>query len=1329
MLRLTGLDWTRYANTRRIVTATTAGNPSPARYSRVGASPRRLRPLTFEQLEDRTVLSHSNLPPLTVDFGYVMTDRFGIRDPATGLIIMHSADSLNPIDVVSTAQYVNPPDGFEVVFTAETSVHNNLFHWKIDGNLPAPIDQYVAISTFTAHLKEGIYTVTVTAEGMEGTTAPATKTVVVNDMLIVAMGDSFASGEANPEIGRRGEVAFSNISHSTTLGDAVWADGLTDDANKSHVEAHRSSTAAFAQAALAIENSDSHTSVTFISVAASGAGINSGLLGSKPGRENHAYTIPPQIDSVVNVVGGRQIDMLFLSMGINEVDFGDVLEQLIASAIPLYGAKSQAQMEAEVAPKLVSLHDNYDRLSSVLRSKLNVGSTYVLQYPDPFNHAVPPGSIEPPNYVTCDQSLDDVFPVPSAYVTAGQVLWGRNTVLNPLNTAVRDAAARNGWTLVDGVAALFNTHGYCAENPYDSPNTEKIRWIRTATESADRQGASPDDHPLSILGLPIANVSSVTKGTIHPNEWGHLAVANSLLEVVNNSVLFRTGVPVVPFPSQGLQETPFDGRFQLTDNYARARGFAGGLPNFYEANLGLPLGKVFGTLLLKPGTADTFNNITSGDLESNFQAANQSVLSSTFYVGAFPTFVYPSPFSTIKTVLIKSGFADRMSVAESDLGGPFGGDPVEAVGARFRAVFDFAKRTKDAAGNFYVGGFPTFIDQPAEGKYGVVLLKATGAEWRNVPAIDLVSKVTAKDDGDWGYRQAGAWQTLSPTSAGYQSDYRASFAGLGENTATWTIAMAPGRYELFTRWVPGVSAFDAPYTIWDGTTNRTGPSVPLTFQGRIQATDDFATRHFYAGGLPNFQEAIPGSPPGRVYGTLLLKPGTADRIGRELLFTDNRFVNVDNYLANTPGLNAIYAGGYPTFRTIALGTFPSLTTVEEFVRIKNFAPDGSRVAVHMDLPVEGPEGLEGPLGLGRAILTAEDRFLAVDNYVRKKLNKDAGFEKYAGGFPNFQEAGSRGSASEPFVYGAVILLKSNTDRRDAPAYAFDSTLAVRRDQNRSPDAAFFGGQMWSSLGTYQINSGVVTVQLSNEVTDFLTRGTVRPVVADGVLAVLASSASPLLAAGVPVKGAGKPTALTSAMLQPIISAAQAQWTASLGPASGQVLAGVNFQIFDLAGSLLGLTSGSTVWIDVNAAGRGWFVDPTPQDSLEYQARPNHELVAVGKGPAAKRIDLLTVVMHELGHVLGLGDLDAQTYHGEVMAETLASGIRRVPQAAPRLAASTPSVPIALITPASASHRQRDVPAVDRTFGDVKNWLFERTQQDELLSLLAGDGAPPRKFRR
>ena len=84
----------------------------------------------------------------------------------------------------------------------------------------------------------------------------------------------------------------------------------------------------------------------------------------------------------------------------------------------------------------------------------------------------------------------------------------------------------------------------------------------------------------------------------------------------------------------------------------------------------------------------------------------------------------------------------------------------------------------------------------------------------------------------------------------------------------------------------------------------------------------------------------------------------------------------------------------------------------------------------------------------------------------------------------------------------------------------------------------------------------------------------------------------------------------------------------------QVLAGVSVQIADLPGNLLGEEIGKTILIDRDAAGYGWFIDPTPQDDAEFTHLAADVLVAKPQTAAAGHADLLTAVMHEMGHVLG-----------------------------------------------------------------------------------------------
>jgi hypothetical protein len=148
---------------------------------------------------------------------------------------------------------------------------------------------------------------------------------------------------------------------------------------------------------------------------------------------------------------------------------------------------------------------------------------------------------------------------------------------------------------------------------------------------------------------------------------------------------------------------------------------------------------------------------------------------------------------------------------------------------------------------------------------------------------------------------------------------------------------------------------------------------------------------------------------------------------------------------------------------------------------------------------------------------------------------------------------------------------------------------------------------------------------------------------------------PLTAGFGNVAVAGPRPRLADAQLAPIVDAAVARWAAT-GITADQLAAlrAVRFTVADLDGvNHLGEQAGGVVTLDDDGGRAGWFVDATPFDDAEF----------AGRGPAG--VDLLTVVAHELGHVLGYIDLDAAA--GGVMAETLGVGERRVPA----LAATVP----------------------------------------------------------
>jgi hypothetical protein len=182
---------------------------------------------------------------------------------------------------------------------------------------------------------------------------------------------------------------------------------------------------------------------------------------------------------------------------------------------------------------------------------------------------------------------------------------------------------------------------------------------------------------------------------------------------------------------------------------------------------------------------------------------------------------------------------------------------------------------------------------------------------------------------------------------------------------------------------------------------------------------------------------------------------------------------------------------------------------------------------------------------------------------------------------------------------------------------------------------------------------------------------------------------------------------------------------------------VTFDVEDLSGQQLGELRFSSntpphavLVIDHDAAGVGWFVDPTPLDPSEFQSALGWSAFkAAGESPAVGKYDLFTVLLHELGHlagfqpgnpafdshvaptiagsqlfvgpdftaVLGLeGDhLSELAYPFDLMSSWLAPSVRKLPSpldvailravqstAEPGAAASAPHSPTALLAAAS-----------------------------------------------
>jgi ELWxxDGT repeat protein len=208
-----------------------------------------------------------------------------------------------------------------------------------------------------------------------------------------------------------------------------------------------------------------------------------------------------------------------------------------------------------------------------------------------------------------------------------------------------------------------------------------------------------------------------------------------------------------------------------------------------------------------------------------------------------------------------------------------------------------------------------------------------------------------------------------------------------------------------------------------------------------------------------------------------------------------------------------------------------------------------------------------------------------------------------------------------------------------------------------------GDELWTSDGT---PAGTVPIQDLNPGAagsspgDFVgVNGTILFVAADaahGPALWRLDQVNPRLAgSSAAAKSGTKLPRLTDSQLRAIVAAAVDRWAAvGLDANHLGIMRTATFAIADLGGSYLGLADAAThgIHIDDDAAGYGWFVDTTPGEDSEFR-RP-------GDSRVRGRMDLLSVVAHQLGNLAGLDDDHDAGHAGDVMGDSLTVGTRRMP---------------------------------------------------------------------
>jgi hypothetical protein len=403
---------------------------------------------------------------------------------------------------------------------------------------------------------EGVYQVTMAVSSDAGWQDGITANIDVEDILIVSLGDSSASGEGNPD------------------GDR-WADR----------RCHRSHTSGPALAAKSLENGSQTSSVTFLSFACSGAAMRSGILREYEGGD--PIEPDPSIDStawntldlVAQVQAARealcavpvrrcgpddmrQPDYILVAIGVNDLGFAKVVEACAklsldlswlpglslaaAAALGPVGLVFLALQELSSGP----CDEDVNLESAVLNTLPGLDTTFEPLAEKTFS------CDDRPDAPYCFDGHDtfgelrrqlvatgiapekgvylSTYPAEPLSGTDGEIHGGCGVLREidegearwfseigyQLNELIHREAIRNGFYSVPGITEAFRGHGYCAGKLLHVP-VEGFRVpIMVGSDSY-------------FVGLTQSLIEQGDiEGALHPNLRGHQAIRDALLRAM-----------------------------------------------------------------------------------------------------------------------------------------------------------------------------------------------------------------------------------------------------------------------------------------------------------------------------------------------------------------------------------------------------------------------------------------------------------------------------------------------------------------------------------------------------------------------------------------------------------------------------------------------------------------------------------------------------------------------------------------------------------------------------------------------------------------------------
>jgi autotransporter-associated beta strand protein len=642
------------------------------------------------------------------------------------------------------------------------------------------------------------------------------------------------------------------------------------------------------------------------------------------------------------------------------------------------------------------------------------------------------------------------------------------------------------------------------------------------------------------------------------------------------------------------------------------------------------------------------------------------------------------PLNLVEPVSLPLGFSLVTSFGDMQL------DPGEGT--------DFEVRINAAAPGELNGKVSIWSDDPDENPFEFVLQAQVGV------------KIVDNDNADFESGLGSNPFRLAADPLHVGGDFRYHSAGTGANYVEYefTGLTEDKYYSVAATWIGGLSgATNAPYEVYAGV-NPTPPGVanPDTPLTTVRVNQNAHPNDFTDSGSSWEQLAIVQVPSGGSSLTVRLTDHAdswvyADAVRIEQVYLPTLHVTVGGQLlksGETIDLGRLLKGSAGEERiTVANAgllpldvnnlTLPSTPGID--VTLTGYGDGvletGESFTIDVDLDTSPDTGLApGPYEWDIAFDTNDvsafayeftvearvvDRLIVNDGDAAFRLGPGSDFgylpstTLYYGSDVHYHAAGVvgapktvewvfQGLAAGTYDVSATWVGHANR-ATDAPYRALDGNgtvllmgpagsqgpAEVDINQEPNPDDFESGGAWWEvifeevSVPDEGNGTGTLVIELSDQANQY--------VIADAMMVQFVAPPGQGLRAESFGDSAGT-NELRERDLAAAWSEAAALWQSTgLTPVEQARLSTVDVQVVDLSSNVLGWTTAdaTTVWIDTDAAGYGWTV--------------SQELRAESGEPDVGGMDLLTVLTHELGHVIGREHSDDH----DVMSSSLDAGVR------------------------------------------------------------------------